>query len=466
MSARTSGTDASILRFPAVWLVAVIVLVGALPAVAQSGWWQKFRQAREIVDGGGDLDLAERLLREAIAEKGEASGNILRRYTPYFYLGVILAERGDCRQAIATFDQSERFGALKEDQQTDLARRRSRCQKLVDDVRGARAEADRALAQARDRVASVGRLRQRPPLAEIWSSGSPSFAERTRRASDALDQVESRIERADADLDQAALGRAAQAAAAEGTRLSAIEEEAEARLVEIDAALAAAVAAREEQEQESARLLRTAAAIQPYPSRLGRRIASVEQLLERAEAERETAGSEELDALAEELSQENRRLSSQLVGPPRALVRAAGSFLANDFRAALESLGGHSPTNDRQRFFSLLLEGAALHGLIVELGTEAPEEQARLEAVVREAAAFDPAPGAPGETFFPPAFRQLYEAAIEERIAAEAEAALREELEEEAAEGAGEPIGGGSGPAGSRAGDAAVEDGSLGRAAG
>ncbi|MEO1369827.1 MAG: hypothetical protein AAFX50_21805, partial [Acidobacteriota bacterium] len=114
-------------------------LVAALLLAASPAWAQTprtYKTGKDAIDAK-QWASAEKAMRTAIAEDPEAKRRLLTRYTPYYYLGVSLAEQGRCRAALEAWRQTDRYGALREggDEAADLQRRRARCSKLVDDVK-------------------------------------------------------------------------------------------------------------------------------------------------------------------------------------------------------------------------------------------------------------------------------------------------------------------------------------------
>jgi hypothetical protein len=99
---------------------ATAVLVGLLllPSAARADYKETYRKGIEALDRKRWPEVA-RLMREAIAENPREGERIklyglrFEAYVPHFWLGVGLAETGDCEGALRAFDASEAAGAIR-----------------------------------------------------------------------------------------------------------------------------------------------------------------------------------------------------------------------------------------------------------------------------------------------------------------------------------------------------------------
>lgn len=417
----------------AAFLLALVFALGWAPA-ALADAWSSFKDARDIVENGGDLARAEVLLRQAIAEEPESDQRLIRRYVPHYYLGRVLAERGECRGALAAWAQAKNYGALKEDQQADMESRVDRCRQQVGAAAEAEKRAESSLARARERSTSVGTLARRPMLQPLWNEGSPSFADRQRSATREIQALATEIAQAGEALDLDRLAAAEQQAREIVGQLETLSNDARARLAAVSSALGEASGRLEEAVTELQRLVRSVAGLDPLPPRLAAAVADARQELAEVERVEAESDADAMAALAEKLEATSARLAPLAGGPPRSLRRAAEAYLANEFETALEILAEASFRSERSRFHSALLQAASAYGAWMAGGGQPGELRDRLDAALRQTIAFDPAPGRPSERFYPPGFRALYEAAL-------GETALDETTVEQSAAADADPAG-------------------------
>jgi hypothetical protein len=97
---------------------AVLLVLLLLPSLARADYRDTYRKGIEAVDRKRWPEVA-RLMREAIAENAKEGDRIklyglrFETYLPHFYLGMALAESGDCEGAVRAFDASEATGAIR-----------------------------------------------------------------------------------------------------------------------------------------------------------------------------------------------------------------------------------------------------------------------------------------------------------------------------------------------------------------
>ncbi|MEO1087371.1 MAG: hypothetical protein AAFY88_24300, partial [Acidobacteriota bacterium] len=244
--------------------LAVALLLAAAPAWAQTP--RTYKTGKDAIDAK-QWASAEKAMRAAIAEDPEAKRKLLTRYTPYYFLGVSLAEQGDCKGALEAWRQTDRYGALREggDEAQDLKRRRTRCLKLVDDVKKVVSTTEEAVEAAEEAEARLLRLSRQETLQASWSEGSPSFAARAESANRTLSQARAKLERGSAELNLDLLAESGYEAAEAMRAFESAVVDAEAKLAAANAALSGATSVLSEAETEARTLLRRVRRIRPYP---------------------------------------------------------------------------------------------------------------------------------------------------------------------------------------------------------
>ncbi|MEM6796133.1 MAG: hypothetical protein AAF725_19320 [Acidobacteriota bacterium] len=420
---------------PRAWAASgLLVALLATPLYAQAN--RDYRAGKQAAEEGRWSEV-ESKMRAAIANDPEARRKTFSRYSPYYYLGVALEQQGDCRGALDAWQQTDRYKALKAggEEEKDLALRRNRCTKLVNDVKLARVQAEQAVERAEDAAESLARLSRHQTLSSLWGSGSPSFASRQREIAGQLEQAKARIGPAASGLDAGALGEVRAAAEDVEQRFEAVVADAELRLGEVNASIRGAMGELDKAERSARTLLRSVGRVAPYPQRLGSQVSTLRRVLAKIDRDRNSASAESLEALTEELIRETRALRPLAERPPAALLDAGAAYLANDFQGVLDLLAIETFSRERTRFHATLLQAAAIHGLFVMGGAQDEELLMRTQTLLRQLAEMDPALGAPGERFFSPRFRALFEetaraVSLERQEAEAAKQALEEGVTE------------------------------------
>ncbi|MCP4656958.1 MAG: hypothetical protein GY856_16225 [bacterium] len=401
--------------------IALLGLAAALlfTGIAAGDAKESYRSGLDAVEAGR-WEEAVRHLRQAIAERGEEKGTF-RRYLPHYYLGVALAEQGDCRAAIEAWAESESQGQVwkAKEEGAELRRRKKDCEEQLaqQQLQAAKTDAEQAIARARKASSIVERLRDSPELTPTWPEGNPSLQGRwqaaDRRLRDALQRVRDGAAQADASL-----FREAKAIAIQATReFDAVASDARARLNEFSEATTSAIVELEHAERVARRLLGELTELAPYPEQLGRRVAAVESDLEAVTSNKGLARPEELAELKETLLVSLTRLQSAAKGPPRVLTDAAEAYLRGEFEGVVEILAERNFNDSRAAGHTCLLRAASRHALWMLGGEQDAELAEQAAADVAACNQLQPPPEIPPR-FFSPRFVRFYQ----EKVQALAEA--------------------------------------------
>lgn len=354
---------------------------------------------------------ATRLLREAISEHPEAGAGILgmRRYTPHYFLGVALAEQGDCRGAVDAFDNAEKQGKLSREELRDLGQRRQTCRGRLQKASDATAAAQREVDATSTALAQVASVESSPLMRDAWREGSPSLAARQEAAANQLAAARTQLTRADRELDAdkaAEAGKSAQAARRElESLLAAATTRRDELQAEAQRELAALHKATEDARRRVASVSKTLA---PLPAAIGKQTARVQEAIAGAAAADAGASPAELRRLQDALKVALRELQAAVKPPPDELQRAAASYFAGDYNGVLSTLAAAKLGEPRAAAHACLLRAAALHGLHLAQGehaTPSPEQAARQEL---QRCVASPLAVKPLATVFPPSFLALY----------------------------------------------------------
>ena len=415
---------------PARLLAGCILLLVLLPAAASASYWEDYKKARDAVEAK-DYDTAEQLIRQAIADTPEPKRRIAGRYIPYYYLGVILHEKGDCKAAMEAFATSDEFGIVRanSDESRDKARRKSRCEQLAADVEREATEVERALSEARGALARLDGRRSERAVAAAWSEGNPSLGSRRDQAESRLRKAESLVGEARRLQDPDKLRAVAREGEAVTALLDGLFGETTELLGRAGEARDAAAGDLVKAVRDARRSLDAAAPLAPYPPGLKKKIATLERRIQAAE----NVGEDDAAALEQRrrnLERAVRAVDAAAAPPPKALLEAAELYLAQAFQAAVDRLAGYEAENERERFHAALLQAAAHFQLHAQnprssqapAGDLASAHLAAARDAVKVCLSFGPdnAPGRPAATLYPPSFLDFY-AEIERDLAAQAE---------------------------------------------
>lgn len=418
----------------ALLLWAVLAAAGALPSWGQAR--ESYRDGVEAVEAGR-YEEAEKQLRDAIAERGEEKVTPLRRdYLPYYYLGIALVGKGDCRGAVGAWDVSEQQGQIQKaghDEYQDLQTRRAGCKTRLQELEAARTGAEQALAGARKAASLLVKLQQTEALAGVWKSGNPSFASRQRDAQAHLEETDRRIRDAAQGVDPVRLREARSQALQVAEEFDTIASDARERLGEISTAAANALGSLEALERQAHGELGSVTYLSPYPEELGRRVAALQRDLKQVTDRKASAGAVELNRLTSALRDSLAALRRAAKEPPQELKTAAEAFLAGDYEGTLAALSETEYPDARAAGYVCLLRAASRHSLYVSGGEADEELLAALQADVAACGALDPPPRIPSK-YFSPRFVRFYE----ETLAAQAQEAGEAEPGDDGQETAGD----------------------------
>jgi hypothetical protein len=358
----------------------------------------------------GDWAETARQMRLAIAERPDATGaltsTLLRRYTPHYYLGVALAEMGDCRGAVTTLDAAEQQGKLGRDEERELVRRRDECRGRIARTEEALVGAQREVDSAAAAAFEVARLEATPVLRPVWSDGSPSFADRQRPATGKLAAARTALARGTSELDPERVAEAARLAQEARGELERLAREATARRDELQVAVErelsemnqAATAARRDLDFVTRSLA-------PLPSDLGRRAKALQDALAATAAANIGSPLSELQRLQDALRRAVRELRAAVRPPPEELQEAARAYLSGDYPAAAALLEQSEFAEPRAAAHACLLHAASLFGLARMHEDEPTLQRARDELYRCQAL---PVHVRPFDGAFPPAFVALH----------------------------------------------------------
>jgi len=398
-----------------------LALVALLTAAsgAEASWKESHRDGLGALAAGRFEDAAEHF-RAAIAERSKAADTMFVTYLPHYHLGVALAELGDCRGALASFEESKRQGAVAKDAEriNDLERRAQACRDQLDRLANAIEAARGALANAETAAGDVETMARGSQFQKFWERGDPTLASLQEEALESLRQARAKLAQGEEREDMALLSEA-QAGALEASRAFAdVEDEAKSRLGQAVAAKRDVLDEVEDLERSARVVLRSIGDLAPYPPGLGRRVRAVESALAEIEKSKTDASPPKLKELNDRLIEALAPLRTAAAPPPQELVTAAESFLEGDYELVLEALAEVTYGKARARGHACLLRSASRWSLWV-LGGESDEAQ--LEEAQRELEPcfeLEERPE-PLEKFFSPRYLEFYRASLERLAAAE-----------------------------------------------
>jgi hypothetical protein len=365
-------------------------------------------------------DEAARQMRLAIGERPEAAAGVLgtsfRRYTPHYYLGVALAEQGDCRDAVETLDAAEKQGKLSKEEVGNLTQRRQTCRNRVQKTSEAVAAAQRDVDAAAAAAFQVAGVEGAPLMRDAWREGSPSFAARQEPANAQLAAARALLARADQELDAEKAAEAARSAQAARRDLEALFADATARRDQLQAEAQRELATLHKSIGEARRRVGDVSrTLAPLPAAIAKQAERVEETLTRAAAADAGTPAAELRRLQDALKLSLRELQAAVKPPPDELQRAAGAYFGGDYAGALAALSATPFTEPRAAAHACLLRAASLHGLaVLQPGKDGSANRQTRDELHRCLAS--PAVVKPLATVFPPSFVALYaEVAAEPR---------------------------------------------------
>ena len=406
---------------PAVLILAWFAL---FPGAADADWKETHKLGVEAVEAGQWAD-AERFFRAALEERSEERISRLTKatYLPHYYLGVALAEQGDCKRALASWEESERQGvSTKSKQGGDLARRKEQCQGYLRQVNVAVSEVEDLLSDVAAASESLLTLSRTPELAPLWTQGgASSFSSRQLDAAQQLENARQRHREGTTQADLEMLATARDQAQKALAAFEATVATSRQRLGELNAETASALETLEQAQESARRVMRSIYDLKPYPQRLAARVATVESLLTTIDESKSGAGANQLQTLTDELTVALASVRRSARRPPEKLTRAAEAFFGGRFAEVLEISAEEDFARDaRSRSHLCLLRSASQHALWI-LGGE--RDEALLELSASELAPcheIDPALPPPPK-YFSPRFVAFYETSLEAMAAEEVE---------------------------------------------
>jgi tetratricopeptide (TPR) repeat protein len=365
-------------------------------------------------------DEAVRQLRLAIAERPEATGllsvgSLFRRYTPHYWLGVALAEQGDCKAAVVTFDVAAKQGKLSKEEERDLATRRQGCQKRIQSTEEAVAAAQREVDAAAAAAFQVAGVEGSPVMRSVWREGSPSFAARQEPAAAQLANARALLARAGQELDAEKATSAGRIAVQARRDLEALLADATTRRDALHAEAQRELAALGKAADEARKTVTfVTRSLTPLPPAIAKQCDRVEEALTRAAAADLGSPLADVRRMQQAIRDSLRDLRAAVKPPPDDLQRAAAAYLAGDFDGALAALDAVRGNDPRVAAHACLLRAAALHGRQAlqpddPAGTQPARDELRRCATL-------PLAVKPVSSAFPPSFVALYdEVAVEAR---------------------------------------------------
>ncbi len=399
-------------------IAALVSFLLAAPAL-HADYREPYKRGLDAI-AGKRWDEAARQMRLAIGERPEAAAGLLgtsfRRYTPHYYLGVALAEQGECRGAVEALDAAEKQGKLSKEEVRDLTEHRQACRNRVQKSTEAVATAQREVDAAAAAAFQVAGVEGAPLMRDAWREGSPSFAARHEPATAQLAAARALLARAEQELDAEKAAEAGRSAQAARRDLEALFADATARRDQLQAEAQREMQALRKSIAEARRRVgEVSRTLAPLPATIAGQAERVEEALTRAAAADAGTTATELRGLQDALKASLRELQAAVKPPPDELQRAAAAYFGGDFAGALAALSATPFIEPRAAAHACLLRAAALHGLaVLQPGKDGSANRQTRDELHRCLAS--PAAVKPLATVFPPSFVALYaEVAAEPR---------------------------------------------------
>ena len=343
----------------ALGLLLLITATHAVRADYKSSY-KRGTQAYEVKD----WVTVESAMTEAIQQNPESKGGtLIRRYTPYLYLGLAQVELGRCRQAIQTLDESDRQGKIKAKDLETLNRRRQTCIDQINELDQARSTAQSVLDEASAAAFVVARVQASPVLTAQWSQGSDSFASRQTHWKQQIDNSRQLLGEGDETLDRSKVDEAARIAGEARDQLRSLEADASAKRRDLQPVvdsrlrdLASTISAM----QRDLNFVRSYLA--PLPPTLVETLKNADGVVSRAIAADTATPIPVLDQILQELKAELRRLREEVQAPPDALMEAATDYFRGDYARSLTLLELVEGVEPRVEAQVCLFRAASLFG--------------------------------------------------------------------------------------------------------
>ena len=368
--------------FGASALVAFVWAAGATHA--WSDYKESYKKGMDAVDRGNWADVA-RYMRQAQAEQSREGeklklyGMRFESYLPSYYLGVALANGGDCEGALKAFAASESQGAVqKSDQAKLLVKHKTTCAAKVGQVRPpeprpsekpagpdpaaalAQRTAEASVGSAEEEARQVASLSSDPALAGRWGQDA-GLAAVQKQAADLLAAAQAKLDAGRRKSDLTQLNEANDLASRAARQFGLVKQTAEQRREE---------ARRAANDVRPPETLRTT----PSSTGPGPTVAPI--------------------------------APPQPTGPPAGLVNAARAYFDGRYREAAAQLAGASYTG-KSGAQAMLFRAASRHALFVlggeKNGTLETEARSDVQACRRLYPGFAPDP-----RFFSPRFTAFF----------------------------------------------------------
>ncbi|HRC86202.1 MAG TPA: hypothetical protein PK413_11380 [Thermoanaerobaculia bacterium] len=396
--------------------LAVLLVALLFAPAARADFLDSYKKGLEAVQKS-DWPTAARLMKEAIAGRAEEDDRLtkrlyLKRYLPHFYLGLALAEQGQCEQALTEWAESERQAVVKQfDEYGRLRNGRNRCS---DQLNAAAAELDRSLAAARDKVNAAADAKRKSELALTGLAGLVAaadlsqLADRARGAQDLLDQ-------ADQQLNVARTQKRPESAASAGALGDQARSQFESLSTEAERLAQAARTAREETQAGLSVVLADAekrlAAVRgpdPLPPPLARRKSDVQRLIRDGKKLLSGGSAQAVTDLKKRLLDALGQLEAAATPPPTELVSAVQALVTGQYDQVISLLDRPGFASRRITAHAYLLKAAARYQLYLRGGSR---DNGLLEAArsdVRSCRGADDSVR-PVPAFFSPRFLEFWE---------------------------------------------------------
>lgn len=345
--------------------LAVTMLSGA-PILADA--WDDFKAGVEAQERG-DHAAAVRLLQRAIAEKGEESSTVFRRYLPHYHLGISQAALGDCRAAVASFDESRRQGKNTRDRELQtMQAARSRCEAVVERGDGLVVRIEDELDAANAALDTIESLARAPVLRSAWRKGRPSYAERQTTARTKVAGLRENLANGRRLPDLELLERTLEESKSQKEAVVTLRKEAQQLFDEVRAAADQRMADLQSLVSTAQRDVRFVAGLGVSSPRLAEATRNLENALARAAGVELGTPEEEVEAVAEAIRKELGALRREARQPPEDLRQIAESVLAGRYSEALDRLAAATFAEPRAEGHACLLRAAATWGRDREAG--------------------------------------------------------------------------------------------------
>lgn len=346
------------MRFGGQLIVALGFLV-LVPGQGRADWWDDFKNASEA-QGRGDHAAAVRLLESAIREKPDEAVTVFRRYLPHHHLGISYAALGDCRSAVASFEESRRQGKNTRDREVEVMRAtRTRCEAVIERGDGLVVRVEDELDAANAALDTIDSLARAPIMRAAWRDGRPSFAERHTTARSRVASLREVLANGRRLPDLDLLERALEDSRTQKELVVTLRREAQTRFDEVRTAAEQRVAELEALVASAGRDVRFVAGLGVSSPRLAEASKALEGAIASAAGVELATPEAEVEAIVETIRKELATLRREARQPPEDLRAVAEAVFAGRFDEALERLDRATFAEPRAEGHACLLRAAA-----------------------------------------------------------------------------------------------------------